>query len=208
MAVLNLALLVALFTCIAYCPVQPAGLFNAFTSSFGTQEEAAYTLVRRGSGYEERRYPSKNWLCTTQTGGYSDEDQMSVFLRLFSYLGGDNNQSRKLDMAIPVSIEVEETADGEVVTACFFLEEKDQLNYPEPTNSEVMIIQRPEMTIYTREFGGYATSESTWKNEAASLKEVLNEAGEMTRSNIMYWNAYDAPFKFWNRRNEVWLVKN
>lgn len=205
--VMKLAVLVVVLSIWTYNPVQPASLFSAFSQSFGEQEEITYRIVREGNGYEERLYPSKNWLCTKQKGGYSDGDQISVFTRLFGYLEGDNDQKRHLKMGIPVSIEYEKKPTEEVFTACFFLEEKDQVNYPTPNNPEVTIVQRPELTIFTKRFGGYATSQSDWLNQADELKVILQKAGEQTRSDIMYWNAYNSPFKFWNRRNEVWLVK-
>ncbi|KAK7082081.1 hypothetical protein SK128_022096 [Halocaridina rubra] len=208
MASFHLCFVLALLAILTYNPVQPSSLFNVFTSSLGTQEEVAYKIVYEGEGFEERVYPSKKWLCTRQKGGYSEGDQMDVFLRLFSYLGGENSQKRRLNMAIPVSIEFQQTKDGEIFTACFFLEEKDQMNYPEPTNPAVRVVQRPEMTVFTRKFGGYANSESTWKTEAAELTNIVKTAGEKVKPNVMFWNAYDAPFKFWNRRNEVWLVKD
>ncbi|XP_064077489.1 heme-binding protein 1-like [Macrobrachium nipponense] len=203
----NLGAILAVLLALALRPANPASLFSAFASNLGPQEEIRYTVVRHGTGYEERLYPSKNWVCTEQKGGYSNEDQVQVFLRLFGYLGGENSQNRHLKMGIPASIEYKITAEGKAFTACFFLEEKDQSNYPTPTNGEVTVISRPAMTVFTRKFGGYATTETTWLEEADSLRAVLKEAGEETRSDIMYWNAYNSPVKFWNRRNEVWLLK-
>ncbi|XP_068210083.1 heme-binding protein 2-like isoform X2 [Palaemon carinicauda] len=203
----NLSVILVVLLALALSPVNPASLFSTFASNLGPQEEIKYTVLRRGSGYEERLYPSKNWLCTEQKGINGNEDQIQVFLRLFDYLGGENDQNRKLKMGIPASIEYKVRAEGKVYLACFFLEEKDQSDYPTPTNKDVFITRRPEMTVFTRKFGGYATTESTWMAEADSLRTLLKLAGENTQSDTMYWNAYNSPVKFWNRRNEVWLLK-
>jgi len=188
-------------------PAQAAGLLYAFSSSVGPQVEAQYDLVQRGDGFEERTYPSRKWACTVQQGGYTEGDQINVFLRLFAYLGGENDQGLRLDMPVPVSIEYHQNETETVFTACFFIQEEHQAQAPVPTNPMVQLKQRPEMTVFTRKFGGFATSESDWLSEASALRTLLTRAGKTVRADLMYWNAYDAPFKFWNRRNEVWLLK-
>ncbi|XP_045618242.1 heme-binding protein 1 [Procambarus clarkii] len=192
---------------VAFHQAAAANLFTAFTRSFGPQEEVTFTSARENTEFEERVYPAKKWACTEQVGGYSDGDQIDVFLRLFAYIGGENDRQEKLVMGIPVSIEYKVEGGQKVYTACFFIPEAAQDNPPAPTNAQVVITPRPEMTVYTRKFGGYATDEATWTTEAEALTALVTAAGNQINPNLIYWNAYDPPFKFWNRRNEVWLLK-
>ncbi|XP_045106325.1 heme-binding protein 1-like isoform X2 [Portunus trituberculatus] len=188
-----------------------ANIFTAFSRGFERQEEIQTTVLNQGSGWESREVPGKVWACTGQEGSngqITTSKQMAAFLRLFSYLDGKNSLGQKLPMGKPVSIEVKTAADGSrEVNACFFLPERIQADPPTPTDPLVFLSQRPTLTIFTTRFGGFATDEDKWMREARELKRVLTAEGIETREDLQYWNAYDPPYKFWRRRNEVWLVK-
>jgi len=49
--------------------------------------------------------------------------------------------------------------------------------------------------------------DSKWWGEHDTLMELLQEEGRGVEEDVFYENGYDSPMKFWNRRNEVWLVK-
>lgn len=188
-------------------PSLAGSLIGAFSNSLGPDEIIKYDVVQEGNGFEERKIPSLNWACVEQESGSSEADQMEVFFRLFGYLGGNNIQGVRMNMAAPVSIEYVKNGTDVVLSGCFLVERRHQQQPPEPTDSSIKIKERPEMNVLTRKFGGYATSDSVWLRETAALKAILTAAGKEVRSDLMYWNAYDAPFKFWNRRNEVWLLE-
>ncbi|KAG0718470.1 Heme-binding protein 1 [Chionoecetes opilio] len=186
--------------------------FTAFSRGFEHQEEIQSTLLNTGHGWESREVPSKVWVCTRQhqaahNAHPTTADQVMAFLRLFAYLNGRNNEDRNLPMGTPVSIEARTTDEGRVLSACFFLPQRIQSNPPTPRDPLVYLSHRPSVTIFTRRFGGFASNEDTWMAEAQALKQVLTAQGQQTRADIQYWNAYDPPYKFWNRRNEVWLVR-
>lgn len=189
-----------------------ASIFTAFSRGFERQEEIQTTVLNQGSGWESREVPGKVWACTGQEAGnngrITTSDQLAAFLRLFGYLNGKNSLDQKLPMGKPVSIEVKTAADGSrEVSACFSLPERIQADPPTPTDPLVFLSQRPTLTIYTTRFGGFASDEDEWMREAQELKRVLTAEGIETREDLQYWNAYDPPYKFWRRRNEVWLVK-
>ena len=50
-------------------------------------------------------------------------------------------------------------------------------------------------------------NESKWKKELEELDKLIEEKNLKTDKSHYYTNGYDAPFKMWNRRNEVWRVK-
>jgi len=184
---------------------------NAFSSSIGSlvseQPIAPYQVINRYKGFEERVYESSAWACTEQRGEYRDQDQISVFLGLFAYINGENDKGINMGMSTPVSIYYDNRGSSQLFEACFYVHPSQQNNPPEPTNNNVFIRTRPSMTVYTREFGGFATDQSDWLSEARKLTRMVEAAGKSVQTDVMFWNAYDAPVKFWNRRNEVWLLK-
>ncbi|XP_037802472.1 heme-binding protein 1-like isoform X2 [Penaeus monodon] len=188
-------------------PTLAGSLLGAFSNSLGPDEIIDYNVLQEGNGFEERKIPSLNWACVEQESDSSEADQMEVFFRLFGYLGGNNKEGVRMNMAAPVSIEYRKNGTDVVLSGCFLVEKKHQQQPPVPTDASIKIKVRPEMNVLTRKFGGYATSDSVWLRETAALKAILTRAGKEVRTDLMYWNAYDAPFKFWNRRNEVWLLE-
>jgi len=57
-----------------------------------------------------------------------------------------------------------------------------------------------------RSFSGFAMKYDKWRDQAAALGAALEKDGLLFYKE-MYWTAgYDAPFKVFNRHNEVWFV--
>ena len=50
-------------------------------------------------------------------------------------------------------------------------------------------------------------SDADWATEAATMAAKVSAAGLQIKDKEMYVNGYNAPFHFWNRRNEIWRVK-
>merc|ERR1712193_586775 len=71
--------------------------------------------------------------------------------KLFDYISGSNSENENIDMTTPESTKWlridENTVEHE---ECFFLNKEHQNNPPEPSASDVYIVSRPAMTIYTR----------------------------------------------------------
>ena len=75
-----------------------------------------------------------------------------MFQKLFAYISGSNSNNENIDMTTPVSTkwhQIDENT-GNWDEECFFLNREHQSNPPEPTASDVYIVSRPAMTIYTR----------------------------------------------------------
>ena len=70
---------------------------------------------------------------------------------LFRYISGENDANTKINMTIPVSSKWKKLQNNSFEKEmCFYLDETYQSNPPQPTNSEVYIVNRPAMTVYTR----------------------------------------------------------
>lgn len=197
------AVMVVMMAVVTPVTARTATLLSLLSRGFERKEEATFTSLRQTKDYEVRQYPEKKWVCTGQD---ASEDQVTVFLRLFSYIDGTNDRNERLTMGIPVSIEVHNDGGVVVMQACFFIPEASQADPPTPTDPLVSIVARPAMTVYSREFGGYALDESTWDQEVTTLKRQVEAAGNTVNTFLTFWNAYDAPIKLLGRRNEVWLV--
>ncbi|KAK7082736.1 Heme-binding protein 2 [Halocaridina rubra] len=189
-----------------------AGIWDSIVggigSALGYNEEAPYTVVRTYDNFVEREYPARKWVCTSATGASREEaTSNSMFMKLFRYITGQNDRNEDIPMTVPVTTEYTHGNNRDnVYTMCFFIGDAHQANPPTPTEDSVFLQDRAAMTVYTRTVGGYMRSESQWMDEAARLAGFVQEKGISVSLTHMYWVGYDAPFKFWNRRNEVWFT--
>ncbi len=75
-----------------------------------------------------------------------------------------------------------------------------------PSDEAVRIENKPEIEIATIRFGGFASVDD-WINKRDELIKALGDESSKYDIVNMVTAGYDAPFKFFNRRNEVWLMK-
>ncbi|XP_037802577.1 heme-binding protein 1-like [Penaeus monodon] len=199
-------LVLTLFVAVASA-LPPAWVRNFLSRK---QEEATASNVVEHEGYEERTYAARKWVCTSGTGEADDEDDRdrAMFKRLYKYIRGNNNMHERLAMAAPVTTQVTTGDATNTYEMCFYIGEDHQASPPAPNDQLVTIQDRPQITVFTRTVGGYMRDDEDWLTEAARLAQILEAGGETVSHADMYWVGYDAPFKFWHRRNEVWLLKN
>merc|ERR1711970_36916 len=170
-----------------------------------TYKEAPYTETQIDNEIYERTYPMKKWVCTRlDVDQVEDGHQGTMFWKLFQYIDGENAEQREIPMTVPVTTKVSGNGPYEL-EMCFYINSEEQNNPPTPTNPDVYI-QQASRTIYTRTIGGYMNTRS-WETESDYVKSKLQTLG-ISFDGSRYWKVgYDAPFKFWNRRNEVWYEK-
>jgi len=62
--------------------------------------------------------------------------------------------------------------------------------------------------IIYRQFSGFTRKFIAWQKEAVALGDALTKDGITDFETKYYFTAgYDAPFKLFNRHNEVWFLK-
>jgi len=189
-------------------------IFSFGAAQFETEaaEEAPYDVLREipvstVSGewsIQERLYPATKWVCH-QDDRSDSRSQKKSFFALFGYIVGSNAEAAKIPMTAPVTMRKDSK-----FRMCFYLPPAHQAAPPAPTDNEVFIQDRPSMTVFTRQFGGFARKDSHWETEAKELQAAIKKAGEDNRVDFStYYRAgYDAPMTWTDRRNEIWYVKN
>ena len=67
-------------------------------------ESVPYVTVKEYEGYEERKYPSVNFVCTELTYNMYEHSQVEsyMFYKLFSYISGVNSENQTIEMTVPV----------------------------------------------------------------------------------------------------------
>merc|ERR1712109_399090 len=173
-------------------------------------ESVPYTVVAihhvGKNSFEERNYEGGlKWVCTKSDSGNG------MFQKLFAYISGSNSNNENIDMTTPVSTEWHQIDEntGNWDEECFFLNKEHQSNPPEPTASDVYIVSRPAMTIYTRiltkNFWHHMT-EAEWIKESNALDQMIDSMGFQVKSDEIYINGYSSPWAF-RQRSELWKVK-
>jgi len=165
-----------------------------------------YTVIETSEDYEVRSYDASKWVTTSLTGVSLDAAGYTMFMRLFRYIGGANANGVKIEMTCPVItriIPAPGPACESNFTMSFFVSPKEGTP-PAPTDSTVYLSDKETMTVYVKSFGGFA-KQADWIKHAADLADALPEGTEHHKD-FYYTAGYDAPFKLFNRHNEVWFI--
>ena len=176
-----------------------------------------FKTVDNTDAFETRVYPAGlKWTSTVVTGVKYDEAVSTGFMRLFHYIGGENEAKAKVPMTAPVRVRVTPGFGPfceSNFTVSFFVpfvegEPGTQIDPPEPTNPDVFSeTDADAFTAYVASFGGWA-DERKLLREARSLGDTLVRAGKRAagEGGDFFFAGYDAPFRVLGRHNEVWYT--
>merc|ERR1719430_1682340 len=133
-------------------------------------------------GLEEREYPASRWVCSSNRRsslcGCGEEQRGELLARLTLFLRGANSGSSSLLLHRPL-----------VTTVT-------------PVEDQV------ERRVFARRLGGWMEEED-WEEEKEDLAVTLESLGEeVTRGEGRVEVEYQGRLKFWNRRNEIWLMRS
>ncbi|XP_061892301.1 heme-binding protein 1-like [Entelurus aequoreus] len=181
-------------------------------SLFGNTEETQYKLLstetKDGVSFEVRRYDSAKYAVVSSEGRSFDQVTGELVRKLLMYIGGSNEQGESMGTAAPTIITVYPRNDGVLsrrLVVAIRIPAIYQQGPPTPTDSAIKIEDRPGMTVYTLQFGGFA-AESEYRAEALRLTRTLGETAPFQRKQY-FCCSYDSPIKPYGRRNEVWFIQ-
>ena len=172
-------------------------LFHLFISvllmaqSYQTQP---YEVVSTFDQIEIRYYPPamKVQVESTSTNNRN-------FNALFKYISGNNDRGEKIAMTTPVYMANKNGSQ----TMAFVLPAQYKDTAPKPNGEGVEVCQSKAGYFAAIRYGGYSNSEKV-KQYTQQLKKVLALA-EKKIIGQAFVLSYDAPYKFYNRRNEILL---
>ncbi|XP_068728603.1 uncharacterized protein [Montipora capricornis] len=162
--------------------------------------------LNKTSDYKLRCYSkSYKWVTTRYDGTSSKRES---FMRLFKYISGSNMAGMKMDMTVPVAMQIKLRSQSmSYQTMSFFIPFEHQLDAPSPTDRNVNLEIAEPFCAYVKVYGGYSSLSQVRENYQ-TLVEALKEdgRGDDISSDGIYSAGYDSPMKFWKRHNEIWIV--
>lgn len=159
-----------------------------FSQKYETQE---YQVVEQIDNAEIRFYPSAAMVKIS-----ADQNRNNNFGKLFRYIAGNNQENEEIAMTTPVYM-YDQNKTMEFVLPKKYLSE----DLPIPNDNELeAYISNPRYFAAIR-YSGYSNPNKIlkYRNE---LKSILENNGLEIISDF-YVLSYDAPTKFYNRRNEI-----
>ncbi|XP_046548508.1 heme-binding protein 2-like isoform X2 [Haliotis rubra] len=164
---------------------------------------ATFEVIREGEGFQLRRYGPSKWVSArgVVTRGNWLAVKRSLFLKLYDYIHGANDQSIGIPMTAPVVTRVEpETPVFQhgSLTMFFMVPFTMQENTPNPLGLDLTIVEWPAKEVYVRE------------QTLTQLSQLRSAIGDPTLydNSYFYKAEFDPPSRRANRHNEVWLAKN
>jgi len=138
-----------------------------------------------------------------------------MFWPLFRYIGGLNEGNIEIEMTKGVTTKhtlqkKDDYGEVELQEMCFYLENKFQETLgnseavPVPTDPKVYIRKRDELTVYAKQFGGWAFTAATWMKERDDFEE--NDLTDSKVEGVYYTGSKSHPWVPESERvNEIWF---
>jgi hypothetical protein len=160
-------------------------------------ETYAYNITKTYDNCEIRTYESTLFTSVKLYTKNYKESSSKGFSILAGYIFGDNDRNEKIAMTSPVAMSLEDS-----MTMLFMVPKKfDKETLPQPNQSQIVFTEEPAKTVAAIAFKGWANDEKieTYKQQ---LKLALDKQG-IAYTNRFYFLGYNAPYEFFNRKNEV-----
>ena len=159
-----------------------------FSQKYETQE---YRVVEQIDNAEIRFYPSAAMIKVS-----AEQNRNNNFGKLFRYIAGNNQENQEIAMTTPVYM-YDQNKTMEFVLPKKYLSE----GLPIPNDKDLeTYISNPKYFAAIR-YSGYSNANKIQKHRN-ELKSILENNGLEIISDF-YVLSYDAPTKFYNRRNEI-----
>ena len=160
-------------------------------------ETYPYVVIQKYEQFEIRNYEAVLFTSVKlSTKGYKNSSSKG-FSILAGYIFGGNERNEKISMTSPVAMKLEDS-----MTMMFMVpKELKKEMLPKPNQPLIEFKEEPAKTVAAMSFSGWANDKKieTFKNK---LKSALDAEG-IAYSKRFYFLGYNAPYEFFNRRNEV-----
>ena len=195
---------------------------TAGCSVFGgaSVEEAPYELVNKDEQFEVRDYAAVV-VAQTEVEASFDKAGNRAFRRLFDYISGENEGSKKIAMTAPVIAENDESGSSDsgekiaMTAPVSYQKEGDMWRYrfvlpktftmdnaPRPLNADVTLVETEPRRVATIRYAWLATDKARATN-AQALMDWIESQGLVAQSEPR-WAGYNPPWTLPPfRRNEV-----
>ena len=160
-------------------------------------ETYPYVVEKEYDDFEIRNYEASLFTSVQLSGNTYKDVSGKGFSILAGYIFGGNEKNEKIAMTSPVAMSLEDS-----VTMMFMVPKKfDKESLPQPNQSEIEFREEPAKTVSAITFGGWANDEKI-ENYKQKLIAALDAEG-IAYTNRFYFLGYNAPYEFFNRKNEV-----
>ena len=160
-------------------------------------ETYSYVVKKKYDRFEIRSYETTLFTSVKlSTKGYKNSASKG-FSVLAGYIFGNNERNEKISMTTPVSMSLEDS-----MTMMFMVPKKFKKDMlPKPNQTGIEFKQEPAKTLAAIRFSGWANDTKIEKYKQ-NLKAALDAEG-IKYTNQFYLFGYNAPYEFFNRKNEV-----
>ncbi len=156
-----------------------------------------YALVKKGSTFEIRTYEASLFTAVTISPDTYKKSSKKGFSMLAGYIFGNNESNEKIAMTSPVTMSLSDST-----TMMFMVPRKLQKEkLPKPLEQKIKFIEEPAKTVAAIRFSGWANDEKITKYKQELCKAL--DVAKIPYSNKFYFLGYNAPYEFFNRKNEI-----
>jgi hypothetical protein len=160
-------------------------------------ETYPYTVEKKYDKFEIRNYEASLFTSVKISTNEFKNASKEGFTILAGYIFGGNEKNEKIAMTSPVSMSLEDS-----MTMMFMVPKKNKKEtLPQPNESLIEFREEPAKTVASISFGGWANDKKI-EDYKKQLKTALDAQG-IIYTNQFYFLGYNAPYEFFNRKNEI-----
>lgn len=160
-------------------------------------ETYPYEVTKQYDDFEIRTYESTLFTSVKLSTKNYKESSSQGFSILAGYIFGDNDRNEKIAMTSPVAMSLEDS-----MTMLFMVPKKfNKETLPKPNQLQIVFKEEPAKTVAAISFKGWADDEKIETYKQKLITDLEKEG--ILISNRFYFLGYNAPYEFFNRKNEV-----
>ena len=165
-------------------------------SSMSQTEEQKFTVLNTIDDIEIREYAPVIYAIATS------DNNNNLFKILAGYIFGGNESNQKIAMTAPVHMQEGSDSNEKLYTMKFVMPSEytiDELSQPNDSRVKMEKVNKKKFAAIG--YSGY-NNDSKFNSHLNKLKKILDK-NDISYSGKPIYLGYDAPYKFWGRRNEV-----